>query len=116
MLVFSSKNSTYNLDGENLIRDGDENLGSRFVYTSLEKIISVLEEYGINPKHARIPDKKTGDEIMAALEGKDMDPQETGGKYFALIDNNRGSYSIFCSGKILKIKDDDEPELKLKDE
>jgi len=114
MYVFISENSRYAIRDRNLIINGDENLGGRFVYISDKELISILRKYKIPVKKGATLDKKIGDEILAALENEDMDPQKIGGRYFALIEKNgQDVYSIFCSSPIKEIKDEEGSGLEL---
>jgi len=121
MDVYKSKNSEYYIENGELVRvykGKKQNLGERFVYVLTKNLVSISKEHGINLNKTDTIDTLIGDKFMVALEDKDMNPNEVGGRYLVLQEG-LGDYSFFCGGKIIEKKEfkpEEESELRLADD
>lgn len=111
MLIYYSENSRYFFKGKNLIREGNNKnkLGDIVVYTSEDSIRNIFKKYGLTPKNQLHIDFINGDQMMGELEKKTIDDAKIGGRFFGLIENRESrDYSVFYTGKIIKIEGEKE--------
>ncbi len=116
MKIYKSRNSRYYFDDGSIIRENGNrrtNLGKEIVYASKESIESLLKKYDIKIRKTSTIDFRKGDKLLDELMERAMDKKEKGGRFFVLRENGISKeYSIFCSGEIIEIEDE-EPKLKI---
>jgi len=106
--AYSSKNSEYILENNNLFRakNGKKaNIGLS-VYTSKESLEELLRKYKIPAKKRDLIKIEIGDKFFEELKTRSISLENIGGRFVALEEQAIG-YVLFYSGEIKETKEGD---------